>query len=60
MIKQINIFGNFYLILGYPDVNLWVKVSHEDGHYLDYFDKLRIENCNIAVWAYRKGGKRDA
>lgn len=54
MTKQINIFGNFYLILGYPDVNLWVKVSYEDGHYLDYFDKLRIENCTIAAWVYRK------
>lgn len=52
--KQINIFGNFYLILGYPETNLWLKGTYKDGRYLDYFDKLRMENCTIAAWVYRK------
>lgn len=52
--KQINILGNFYLILGYPAVNLWVKAVYSDGRYLDYLDRLRIENSYLASWAYKK------
>lgn len=53
MTKQLNIF-KFYCAIGYPVVNIWVKMDRDETHYIDYLDRLRTENSYLASWAYKK------
>lgn len=52
--KQLNLF-RFHCAFGYPVVNILVKMGIHESRYLNYLDRLRMENSYLASWAYKKG-----